>query len=148
MTPTEKLLSIEEIRSVKARYCRFLDTKNWVGLAGLFTVDAVLDVKEDTGQEPFIGRDLLIEQIRRAVIHAKSAHQVHTPEIELLGAHEANIIWAMQDRVVWDEGHSPLPGVKSITGFGHYHERYVRQEGRWLIASLKLTRLYVEQHSE
>jgi SnoaL-like domain len=148
MTPTEKLLTLEEIRSVKARYCRFLDSKNWAGLAGLFTVDAVLDVKEDTGQEPFIGRDLLIEQIRRAVIYAKSAHQVHTPEIELLGAGEASVIWAMQDRVVWEEGHSPLPGVKSITGFGHYHEHYVRQEGRWLIASLKLTRLYVEMHRE
>jgi hypothetical protein len=52
----------------------------------------------------------------------------------------------MQDRVVWKEGQSPLQGVKSITGFGHYHERYVRQDGKWQIASLKLTRLYVEMH--
>jgi hypothetical protein len=146
MTATEKLLAFEEIRAVKARYCRFLDTKDWEGLAGLFTPDAVLDVREDTGLEPFIGRDLLIGQIRRAVVHAKSAHQVHTPEIELLRPDEATIIWAMQDRVVWNDGQSSLPGVKSITGFGHYHERYVRQAGTWQIASLKLTRLYVEMH--
>src|SRR3546814_14503237 len=71
----------EDIRAVKARYCRFLDTKNWQGLADLFTEDAVLDVREDTGMEPFVGRETLMEQIRAAVIDAKSAHQVHTPEI-------------------------------------------------------------------
>ena len=146
MTATEQLLALEEIRAVKARYCRFLDTKDWEGLADLFTMDAVLDVREDTGLEPFIGRELLIGQIRRAVMHAKSAHQVHTPEISFLRPDEATAIWAMQDRVVWDEGQSPLQGVKSITGFGHYHERYVRQDGKWHIASLKLTRLYVEMH--
>ena len=148
MTPIERLTTLEEIRSVKARYCRFLDTKDWTGLAGLFTENAVLDVKEDTGQDPIVGRDRLIEQIRFAVIHAKSAHQVHAAEIELLDADQANVVWAMQDRVVWDEGHSPLAGIKSITGFGHYHEHYVRQQGQWRIASLKLTRLYVEQHRE
>lgn len=136
----------EDIRAVKARYCRFLDTKNWQGLADLFTEDAVLDVREDTGMEPFVGRETLIEQIRAAVIDAKSAHQVHTPEITLVNDEEATIIWAMQDRVVWNEGKSPIAGVKSITGFGHYHERYVRSDGEWRIASLKLTRLHVDMH--
>jgi hypothetical protein len=146
MQTIEILLVHEDIRGVKARYCRFLDTKDWEGLAGLFTEDAVLDVREDTGMAPFVGRDRLIEQIRLAVIHAKSAHQVHAPEIKLVGPDEASVIWAMHDRVVWDEGQSPIPGVKSITGFGHYHERYVRRAGAWQIASLKLTRLYVEMH--
>lgn len=138
--------TLEAIRGVKARYCRFLDTKDWAALSDLFTPDAVLDVKQDTGMEPFAGRDVLMEQIRNAVIHARSAHQVHTPEITLLSDNEATAIWAMQDRVVWDEGKSPIPGVVSITGYGHYHERYVRQDGTWRIASLKLTRLYVDMH--
>lgn len=138
--------TLEDIRGVKARYCRFLDTKDWEGLSGLFTEDAVLDVQEDTHMPPFVGRDLLIEQIRAAVIDAKSSHQVHTPEITLVGEDEATIIWAMQDRVVWAEGKSPIPGVKSITGYGHYHERYVKRADRWRIASLKLTRLHVDMH--
>src|SRR3546814_16669565 len=78
----------------RSRYCRFLDTKNWQGLADLFTEDAVLDVREDTGMEPFVGRETLMEQIRAAVIDAKSAHQVHTPEITLVNDEEATIIWA------------------------------------------------------
>ncbi|MDB5687056.1 MAG: hypothetical protein JWR77_1645 [Rhizorhabdus sp.] len=142
--PTWQML--EEIRSVKARYCRFLDTKDWAGLTSIFTEDAVLDVREDTGMDPFVGRDLLIEQIRAAVIEAKSSHQVHTPEITLESATSARIIWAMQDRVVWNEGKSPIPGVVSITGYGHYHEHYVVQDGVWKIASLKLTRLHVDMH--
>src|SRR3979490_2207848 len=104
MITTEQLLAFEEIRAVKARYCRFLDTKDWEGLAELFTIDAVLDVREDTGLEPFIGRDLLIAQIRRAVMHAKSAHQVHTPEISFLRPDEGTVIWAIQDRVVGNTG--------------------------------------------
>jgi hypothetical protein len=31
-----------------------------------------------------------------------------------------------------------------LTGYGHYHERYVRHGEDWRIASLKLTRLIVE----
>src|ERR1700741_2823708 len=91
MSATEQLLAFEEIRAVKARYCRFLDTKDWESLAELFTIDAVLDVRQDTGQEPFIARDLLIEHTRRGVIHAKSAHQVHTPEISFLRPDEATV---------------------------------------------------------
>jgi hypothetical protein len=147
MDALEELLAREAIREVKARYCRFLDTKDWEGFGGLFTDDAVLDVKQDTGAEPFHGRDDLVEQVRKAVIHAKSAHHVHSPEIVFEGADAADVIWAMQDRVIWAEGKSPIPPVTAITGFGHYRERYVRQSGGWRIAALQLARLNVEmQH--
>jgi hypothetical protein len=48
--------------------------------------------------------------------------------------------WAMQDRVIFG------PNRPSITGYGHYHERYVRQNGQWKIAALKLTRLHIDVH--
>lgn len=146
MDIADRLSTLEDIRNVKARYCRFLDTKDWESLANLFTADAILDVREDTGLAPIHSRAALIEQIRIAVIDAKTAHQVHTPEITLISEHVASAIWAMQDRVVWSPGKSPLPGIASITGFGHYHERYVRQDGVWKIAALRLVRLYVETH--
>ena len=138
--------TLEDIRAVKARYCRFLDTKDWEALGGLFTEDAVLDVREDTGLAPIQGRAAIVTQIRAAVEFASTAHQVHSPEITLVDEDEATLIWAMQDRVVWPTGGSPIPGVASITGYGHYHERYVRRDGRWHIAALKLTRLHVDQH--
>jgi hypothetical protein len=144
MTGTEELLARAQIAEVKARYCRFLDTRDWSGFAALFTDDAVLDVREDTGADPFIGRDALLATVRHAVAHAKSAHQVHSPEFAFHGEDAADVIWAMQDRVMWEPGHSPIPPTTSITGYGHYHERYVRQGGTWRIAALTLTRLIVE----
>ena len=139
------LLDYEAIRTVKARYCRLLDTRDWDAFIDLFTEDAVMEVEQDTGQPPVRGRDAILAQVRFAVTDAQSAHQVHSSEIELQGD-EAHVITAMQDRVVWALGKSPIPGGQSITGFGHYTERYVRRDGEWKIAALKLTRLYVEVH--
>ena len=32
----QQLSDLEQIRQLKARYCRFIDTKQWTRLAGLF----------------------------------------------------------------------------------------------------------------
>jgi ketosteroid isomerase-like protein len=134
----------EAIQLLKARYCRLLDTKDWAAFTDLFTDDAVLDVTADTGQPPFVGRTVVVATIQTAVANARTAHQVHSPEIEING-NGATAIWAMQDRVIWDAGRSPIPPATGITGFGHYHEAYRRSEdGIWRIASLTLTRLIVE----
>jgi ketosteroid isomerase-like protein len=134
----------EAIQSLKARYCRLLDTKDWTAFAELFAEDAILDVTADTGQPPFHGRNALIATIQAAVANAQTAHQVHSPEI-IITDDSATAIWAMQDRVIWDAGHSPIPPATGITGYGHYHEIYRRGgDGIWRIASLTLTRLIVE----
>jgi len=146
METLQKLLDIEAIRAVKARYCRFIDTKDWSGFASLFTADAVLDVREDTGRDPVRGVDAILAQVRFAVDHAATSHQVHTPEIALDGPDAARGVWAMQDRVVWQDGKSPVPGVASITGYGQYHESYRREDGVWKIAALRLSRFHVDMH--
>lgn len=148
MGSLEQLLAIEDIRSVKARYCRMLDTKDWDCFAALFTEDAVMDVSQDTGNPPITGIPALLDQVKFAVANAATSHQVHTPEINLSGPDTAEAIWAMQDRVVWQAGTSPVPGVTSITGYGQYHERYRRVDGVWKIAALTLTRFHVDMHPE
>ncbi|MEY4161032.1 MAG: hypothetical protein RLZZ136_1653, partial [Pseudomonadota bacterium] len=120
MDALQTLQAIEDIRAVKARYCRLLDTKQWEEFAALFTTDAEMDVREDTGNRPITGIPAIVAQVRFAVDHAATSHQVHTGEITLLGPDKASGVWAMQDRVVWQEGQSPLPGVASITGYGQY----------------------------
>ena len=146
MDRIEQLVAKEDIRDLKARYCRCLDTKDWDGLAALFLDDAVLDVEQDTGNPPITGRAGILDQIRFAVIDAATSHQVHTPEIALMSDDEATGVWAMQDRVVWQPGKSPLPGVASITGYGQYHERYRQTADGWKFASLRLTRFHVDMH--
>ena len=123
----------------KARYCRTLDSKDWAGYTDLFTEDCVLDVTEGTQIPVISGRDAAIRQIQSSILTARTAHQVHSPEIALRGD-EADVVWAMQDRVIWGADRP------SITGYGHYHERWVRRNGQWKIAALKLTRLHIDVH--
>lgn len=143
-----QLVAKDEIRALKARYCRLLDTKDWEAFGSLFTDDAVMDVREDTGNDPITGRDAIIAQVRFAVDAAATSHQVHSAEIDLTGPDSAQAVWAMQDRVVWQRGASPVAGVASITGFGQYHEQYRKVEGSWRIALLRLSRFHVDIHRE
>jgi hypothetical protein len=123
------------IANLKAAYCRLLDTKDWEGWGELWAEDAVQDVT-GSGGGVFHGRAAIVAATVGSIATARTAHQVHSPEITIDGD-EATAIWAMQDRVVWGED-------RALTGYGHYHERYVRQGGRWQIAELKLTRLAME----
>jgi ketosteroid isomerase-like protein len=133
------------ISQVKARYCRFLDTKDWAAYADLFTEDFELDLSEAGGYPPVRGREAAITRIRASVETAKTAHQVHTPEMEIDGD-VAHVVWAMQDRVIWGEDRKDRMEEGGHTGYGQYRERYVRQGGRWRIARLKLSYLVYDSH--
>jgi len=146
--PLAILLAKDELQNLKARYCRYLDTKDWDGFASIFAHDAVMDVRADTGNDPITGVDAILAQVRFAVDNAATSHQVHTPEIKITGPDSAQAIWAMQDRVVWQAGKSPLPNVVSITGYGQYHEQYRRIDGEWKIAALRLSRFHVDMHPQ
>lgn len=94
------------IANLKARYCRLLDCKDWAGFANLFTDGLVLDATASGGPR-FEGRDAAITGVRASIEAAKTAHQVHSPEIEIDGD-GAGAIWAMQDRLVCPmAGHLP-----------------------------------------
>lgn len=146
MTDLAKLEAYIAITEVKARYCRMLDTKDWAGYADVFTEDVELDTRPAGGSLTH-GREALLAIVRAAVETARTAHQVHSPEITLDGD-TAYVIWAMQDRVEWGADRAPKLGYLGHTGYGHYHERYVRQDGSWRIAAQKLTRLHVDNYYE
>ena len=143
MTDIEWFKDYVAVSELKARYCRLLDSKDWPGYAQLVTDDFELDVSEGTSVPPIRGRDAALQQIQSSLLNARTAHQVHSPEISFNGD-EARAIWAMQDRVVWDASRAAQTGIASLTGYGHYHERYVRQHGTWKIAALRLTRLHID----
>src|ERR1700743_3740067 len=46
MTENEQILALEEIKKLKARYFRCLDTKDWAGYLDVFTPDAIIDSTE------------------------------------------------------------------------------------------------------
>ncbi|NND68160.1 MAG: nuclear transport factor 2 family protein [Halioglobus sp.] len=125
------------LTEAKARYCRFLDSKDWAAFGDLMTDDIELDVSDGTGVPVTSGREKVVAQIRGSIETAVTAHQVHSPEIVLEGD-EAHVTWAMQDRVVWS---AEQP---SIAGYGHYHERWRRVGDDWSLAALRLTRLHID----
>ena len=49
MQTPERLLAVEQIRQLKARYFRLLDTKRWDEFEALFSADAVFDMREAAG---------------------------------------------------------------------------------------------------
>lgn len=133
--PAERLVELEEIKRLKARYCRHLDAKDWAAWRTLFTDDFVSDTAS-AGGTTIQGADEFVAFVRRNLGNpAKvTSHQVHAPEIELTSPTTARWVWALEDVV-------RLGPAVHMRGYGHYHETYRKVDGRWLIASSRLTRL-------
>ena len=131
---------IEAIKQLKARYFRFLDTKDWDGWGGVFATDALMEVPEADVVEQ--GREAIVAAVSGALEGTTTVHHGHMPEIELTGPDTARGIWAMFDYVEWPaaEGGDRI----GLQGYGHYHEEYVREDGEWRIAKTRLVRLRVD----
>lgn len=137
--PVERLIALEAIRVLKARYCRYVDTKDWAGFASLFAPDAMLCFPE--GDPDWTPLDRFLEGVGPALAGGVSIHHVHSPEISFSSPVEATGIWAMQDRLFFPPGVRGLANASRIDGAGHYHERYRRIGDHWLFHRVRLTRL-------
>ena len=135
-----QLLDIEEIKRLKARYFRTLDHKDWEGYGQVFAREGVLEVPEAGMIEN--GRDAVVAAVSGALRGATTVHQGHMPEIELTGPDTAQGTWAMSDFVEWTRPDAERRA--GLTGFGHYVEEYVREDGEWRIARSRLERLRVD----
>lgn len=146
MTDTAFLEAYVAISQTKARYCSALDGKDWAAYADVFTEDIELDTRP-AGGAVTNGREETLRIVRSAVETAATAHQVHSPEITLEGQDSARVVWAMQDRVVWGADRAPRMGNAGHTGYGQYHELYVRcPDGKWRIKHQVLTRFHMDVH--
>jgi len=90
---------IEDIKQLKARYFRTLDTKDWEGYREVFTDDVVIDTTA-SGGERINGADAFVEYLGRALAGTTTVHQGHMPEITLTSDTTATGIWALHDIVI------------------------------------------------
>ena len=92
---------VDEIKRVKYRYLRALDTKHWDEFADTLTEDIVGDYGSSLGEEHhFTDRDSLVEFMRSAMpANVLTEHRVTHPEIDVDGD-EATGTWYLQDRVI------------------------------------------------
>lgn len=133
MDDAAALIEIEAIKQVKARYCRFLDTKDWPAWRSLFSDDFRSDTSA-AGGKVIVGADEFVAFTRHSLRGNATVHQVHAPEIELTSPTTAQGVWALEDVV------RLAPGL-NLRGYGHYRETYEKVDGRWLITASTLTRL-------
>jgi hypothetical protein len=151
MDDIARLAAIEEIKVAKGRYLRLIDTRDYDALTDVLTVDMSFDATDairvtPVGGEPegplgqvVSGRDAVIAFFRESLAGVTSTHHGHCHEVTIDSDTEAHGIVAMEDEL------RALDRKTRYThGMGHYHERYRLEDGRWKIASIRLTRLFVE----
>jgi hypothetical protein len=127
---------VEAIKQVKARYFRLMDTKDWDGLAGVFTDDVEIDVTSEGGGVTH-SVDEYMPFLVNVLGDVTTVHHGHMPEIELTSPTTARAIWSFEDELWWPDG-APL---KYMHGYGHYHETYEKTSGRWRIKTMRISRL-------
>jgi hypothetical protein len=141
-TPTvEMLWDIEQIKQLKARYFRFIDTKDWDAFRDLFTEDCKHWLPQESAK-PYVTNEEYFRDLPQQLGNGVTTHHGHMPEITLLNAAEAEGVWAMFDYVQVD-----IAGTRvSIKGYGHYFETYRKgDDGKWRISSKRNVRLRLDQ---
>jgi len=83
---------VEEIKKLKARYFRTLDTKDWGAYREVFADDVVVDLST-AGGEVWRGIEAFMEYVRGLTL-VQSVHQGHMPEIDLTSETTATLSWA------------------------------------------------------
>jgi SnoaL-like domain len=135
---------IEQVRRGKARYCRFVDTRQWDELAALFVPEPTIEMLDPDGNTiaAFSRREEFASVVRNFLDGARSSHHLHNAEIDIVSEREITAIWAMEDIVV-----NPAPRADQparLHGYGHYHETWVHSAEGWRIARLQLRRTILE----
>jgi len=144
----QRLLDLEQIKQLKARYCRFIDTKQWQRLRSLFTDGARFEGfrAAPSGADA----DTFVKGVSTRLKDAISIHHCHTPEIVFTDASAARSVWAMMDYLEWPspvnlpEALPGAPPTHGFYGFGHYEEEYRKIGDDWKMHFVRLTRLRID----
>lgn len=148
-----RLAAIEDIKLLKARYFRAIDTKDRPLLRSILADDAVVDYRgaatdPRTGinhvpsatEAPIAGADAIADSVMQSLAPLVSVHHGCMPEIIVTSDDRAEAIWAMTDRLQPVEA-GPFA---EMIGWGHYFETYEKSDGGWKIKTMRLTRLRVD----
>lgn len=137
------LVTVEEIKRVKYRYLRCVDTKDWDGLAQVLTEDVVADYGTPTYGRPLrlTGRDTLVGFLRDKLgADMITTHFAGQPEIDVAGD-TATGTWAFEDTVIATKYRVVIAGA------AFYEDRYRREDGHWRISHTGYRRTYEATYS-
>ena len=151
MNDIERLIAIDEIKQVRAKYFRGVDTCDGELVKSILAEDCVLDYNgcctDPSSGKDFIpamnvvlrGRDSWLSD-GMSKLGIISVHQGHNVEVDFTSDSTANAIWSMTDRLYFPAGSE----FSLMTGYGHYIESYEKVDGGWKIKTTHITRIRVE----
>ena len=128
----------EKILTLKYRYFRHLDLKEFDALGELLTIECA--AKYDNGNLSFDGRSAIVEFLSSSLGNNSiiSEHHGHHPEITFESDSVATGVWYLEDRVI-------IPDADlEIAGTAFYEDRYVKENGEWKIAETGYIRVFEE----
>lgn len=125
-----QLSDLEEIKVLKSRYFRGIDSADWALLEGMFTQDVIVEYIGGDYHVKLKGAEAMMEFLANS-FHSGTLgmHQGHSPEITFSGPDEAEGIWYLEDIFI------NLEEQFHTFGTAIYRDRYVREEGTWRMAS-------------
>lgn len=131
------LIAKDQIKELKARYFRGLDTKDWELFASTMSED--VEGRYSDGQLSFDGKEALVGFMREnlSVGTVITMHHGHHPEIEISEDGEsATGVWYLQDLVV------DLVGKTRLYGAAIYRDEYRKQGDDWKISKTGYSRTF------
>ena len=132
----QALSDFEDIRTLKHRYFRGIDTADMPLLERLFTADIVVDYRGGGYRVRVQGRDdMLLFLANSFHSGAVAMHHGHMPEIRLTGPDTAEGIWYLEDVFINLESRSHTVGTAI------YRDSYRREDGQWKIARTEYDRV-------
>ncbi|MBZ9891508.1 nuclear transport factor 2 family protein [Mesorhizobium sp. BR1-1-3] len=139
-----QLTDIEQVRRAKARYCRFVDTRDLEQFASLLEPTVEVRVFSTEGEliASFDDRESYMDAMRSYIQGSHSIHQLHNDEIDQISQTEITAIWSMEDVLVFPGAAAGLPA--RIKGYGHYHELWRLGPYGWRLARMTLRRAIFE----
>ncbi len=146
MDDLKRLVIIEELRVLRSRYWRYLDTQQWDKFASLFTDDCVFDASFDAFT-PDPGGRAIADKVAEVFEGVTSVHHGMHHEIEVLDETHARGIWTMDDYILYPPGAShghETSATAFVRGYGHYVDDYLCVDGEWLFSHVELYRIHRE----
>ena len=142
MDAVQKLVEIEAIKQLKARYQRAVDTKDWELMRSVLAPDA-RSVYSD-GKYAFEGSDAIVKFLADGLgsPEIQSMHHAHTPEIEITSETTAKGTWYLEDFVISARPSDGAPHGTVLHGTGIYHDDYVKIDGAWYIRETGYERIF------
>lgn len=126
----QQLSDLEEIRVLKHRYFRGIDTADWPLLEGMFTDDVNVEYVGGDYHVKLTGAAAMMEFLANSFHSGTLAlHQGHQPEIAFTGPDSAEGVWYLEDIFI------NLEEKFHTFGTAIYRDVYLREGGKWRIAS-------------